>query len=115
MDSYRQNGFGLYAACVRDGTPIGICGLVKREGLNDPDIGFALLSRHCAKGYAAEAAAAVLRHAREVLQLRRIVAITVAENRNSIAVLEKIGLKFERMISLDEYSPELKLFGLAST
>jgi len=63
----------------------------------------------------AEAAAAVLRHAREVLQLRRIVAITVAENRNSIAVLEKIGLQFERMISLDEYSPELKLFGLAST
>jgi RimJ/RimL family protein N-acetyltransferase len=103
----------LYATCLFDGTPAGICGLVKRDGLTDVDVGFAFLSRHCSKGYATESAAAVLVHARQVLQLQRIVAITSPENSASIAVLEKIGLKFERMISLAEHSPELKLFASA--
>jgi RimJ/RimL family protein N-acetyltransferase len=113
IDSYGRHGFGLYAACLLDGTPIGICGLVKRDGLTDADVGFAFLSRHCAKGYAAEAASAVLAHARRVLRLPRIVAITSPENRGSIAVLEKIGLKFERMIRLEDLGPELKLFASA--
>ena len=113
MDSYSRHGFGLYATCLRDGTPLGICGLVKRDGLADVDVGFAFLSRHCSKGYAVESASAVLEHAKQALGLQRVVAITAAENLGSIAVLEKIGLKFERMISLDEHSPELKLFGPA--
>jgi len=115
MDSYARNGFGLYAACFRNGTPTGICGLVKRDGLNDPDVGFAFLARHRSKGYAVESAAAVLAHGRQVLKLQRIVAITSAQNTHSIFVLEKIGLKFERMIRLTEDSPELKLFGPAQT
>lgn len=115
MDSYARNGFGLYATCFRDGTPIGICGLVKRDGLNDPDVGFAFLARHRSLGYAVESAAAVLSHGRQVLKLQRMVAITSAQNANSISVLEKIGLKFERMIRLSEQSPELKLFGPAQT
>jgi [ribosomal protein S5]-alanine N-acetyltransferase len=113
MDSYMRNGFGLYAACLRDGTPIGICGLVKREGLNDPDVGFAFLSRYWSLGYAVESAAAVLVHARETLRIKRVVAITSPDNAPSIAVLEKIGLKFERMIRLVDHTPELKLFGSA--
>jgi RimJ/RimL family protein N-acetyltransferase len=120
MDSYARNRFGLYAACLRHGaldgapagTPIGICGLVKREGLNDPDVGFAFLSRYRSKGFAVESAAAVLAHARTALNLLRIVAITSPDNAQSIAVLEKIGLKFERTIRLVDHSPELKLFGL---
>jgi ribosomal-protein-alanine N-acetyltransferase len=113
IDRYGRHGFGLYATCLLDGTPAGICGLVKRDGLTDVDVGFAFLSRHCSKGYATESAAAVLVHARQVLQLQRIVAITSPENLGSIAVLEKIGLTFERMISLAEHSPELKLFASA--
>lgn len=111
MDSYARNGFGLYAACLQDGTPIGICGLVKRQGLDDPDVGFAFLARYRSKGYAVESAAAVLAYARRVLKLDRIVAITSPDNWPSIAVLEKIGLKFERMIRLVDDSPEIKLFG----
>ena len=110
MDSYVRNGFGLYAACLQDGTPIGICGLVKRDGLDDPDLGFAFLSRHGSKGYAVESAAAVLAYARRELKPQRILAITSPDNFKSIAVLEKIGLKFERMIRLTDHSPELKLF-----
>jgi RimJ/RimL family protein N-acetyltransferase len=113
MDSYSRNGFGLYAACLRDATPIGICGLVKREGLSDPDVGFAFLCRYWASGYAVESAAAVLAHARNSLRIGRVVAITSPDNWPSIAVLEKIGLQFERMIRLVDHSPELKLFGVA--
>ena len=61
----------------RDGTPTGICGLVKRDGLADADVGFAFLSRHCLKGYAVESASAVLAHARQELRLQRIVANTL--------------------------------------
>jgi ribosomal-protein-alanine N-acetyltransferase len=110
MDSYARHGFGLYAACLQNGTPIGICGLVKRDGLEQPDVGFAFLSKYGSKGYAAESAAAILAHARQQLNLPRILAITSPDNSRSIAVLEKIGLKFERMIRLADHSPELKLF-----
>lgn len=113
IESYQRNGFGLYAACLRDGTPIGMCGLVRREGLDDPDVGFAFLSRYWSKGYAVESAGAVLAYAVEALRLPRIVAITSPDNWSSIAVLEKIGFKFERMIRLVDHSPELKLFGVS--
>ncbi len=115
IDSYDRHGFGLYAACLRDATPVGICGLVKRDGLADVDVGFAFLSRHCSRGYAVESASAVLAHARKDLRLQRVVAVTAPDNAGSIAVLEKIGLKFERMIRLTEQGPELKLFGPAQT
>jgi RimJ/RimL family protein N-acetyltransferase len=113
MDSYERHGFGLYAVCLLDGTPIGICGLVKREYLADVDVGFAFLSRYWSKGYAVESASAVLTHAKQVLSMQRIVAITSPENLGSIAVLEKIGLNFERRIRLAEDSTELKLYGPA--
>jgi RimJ/RimL family protein N-acetyltransferase len=112
LDSYRRFGFGLYLAGLRaDGTPVGMCGLVKREELADVDVGFALLARYCSRGYAAEAAAAVLEYGRRALNIGRIVAIAKPDNEASVAVLEKIGLEFERMIRLSGDGPELKLFG----
>src|ERR1700682_2042970 len=79
MDSYGRHGFGLYATCLLDGTPAGICGLVTRDCVAGVDLGFAFLSRHRSKGYAVESASAVLAHARGVLGLQRIVAITSPE------------------------------------
>ena len=117
LDSYRRNGFGLYAACISPGgsaSPLGMCGLVKREGLSDPDIGFAFLERHWGHGYAAESAAAILEHGTRVLKLPRIVAITSPDNFGSIRVLEKIGLKFDRLMRLTEDSKQVKLFGPAA-
>jgi RimJ/RimL family protein N-acetyltransferase len=112
IDSYRRFGFGLYLTSLREvGTPIGICGLVKRETLADVDVGFAFLSQYWMKGYAAESAAAVLSFGREKVGLKRIVAITAPDNIASIAVLEKIGLRFESTIRLVEDGPELNLFG----
>jgi RimJ/RimL family protein N-acetyltransferase len=115
MESYRRFGFGLYLASLReDGTPIGMCGLVKRDGLADVDVGFALRSRYWSRGYAVEAAAAVLEYGKRNLNLGRIVAIANPENHASIAVLEKIGLRFERMVRLSDDAMELKLFGPAA-
>jgi len=111
--SYERHGFGLYAVELKEtGAPIGICGLLKRDTLEDVDIGFAFLSRYWSKGYAVEAAAAALDHGRDRVGLRRVVAITVPQNEPSIRVLEKIGLRFERMVKVADDEPELKLFAV---
>ena len=109
--SYARHGFGLYLVVVKDsGEAAGICGLVKRDGLDDVDIGFALLPAHWKKGYGVESALAVRNYAAGVLGLRRLVAITAPANWPSIRVLEAIGLAFERMVRLTPEAEELKLF-----
>ncbi len=112
IESYRRFGFGLYLTSLREeGLPIGICGLVKREALEDVDIGFAFLPQYGGMGYATESAAAVLEYGKRELRLERIVGIVSPENLASIAVLEKIGLVFERMVTLAPDARVLMLFG----
>ena len=109
--SYERFGFGLYLTERKsDGVPIGICGLLKRESLKDVDVGFAFLPQFCSKGYAFEAASAVMAYGRTVLRLERIVAITSPDNESSIRLLEKLGMRFESMVRLSEDSPEIRLF-----
>lgn len=110
MDSYERHGFGLWLVELTGSkVPIGICGLLKRETLSDVDIGFAFLPRYRSLGYAYESAGAVMDYGRNVLGLKRIVAIADEENAGSIRVLEKIGMSFDRMIRLSEDEPEIKL------
>jgi ribosomal-protein-alanine N-acetyltransferase len=95
--SYETHGFGLWAVTLRDSdAPIGICGLVRRDFLDDVDLGFAFLPEFQAKGYGREAGAAVVDYARRVLGLARLVAITVPANSRSIALLEKLGFVLEK-------------------
>jgi len=109
--SYERHGHGLYLVELRaESTPIGLCGLVKREYLADPDIGFAFLPRYWSQGYALEAAAAVMDYARGVLALSRIVAIVSPDNEASIRVLRKIGLEFHRMIDAPDPAHRCALF-----
>ena len=109
--SYERFGFGLYLVELKEGrVPIGICGLVNRDSLPDVDVGFAFLPAFWSKGYAFEAANAVKAYGKDVLCISRLVAITNPDNESSIKLLEKIGLKFERMIRLSEDAPEIKLF-----
>jgi len=111
-DMYKRLGFGLYLTELKDdGVPIGICGLIKRDVLEDVDIGFAFLPRFWAKGYAYESASAVMAYGKNVLGLNRIVAITSPDNLASAKLLEKLGLRFERMIRLSKDAEELRLFG----
>ncbi len=98
MASYAQNGFGLCLVELNDSqTPIGMCGLLKREDLPHPDIGFAFLPDFWGKGFAFEAAAAVMNDARERLKLNRVLAIVNPDNDASIKLLERLGMKFERV------------------
>jgi ribosomal-protein-alanine N-acetyltransferase len=109
--SYEKNGFGLYRTALKDtDVPVGICGLVRRDGLDGPDIGFAFLERFWGNGYASEAAAAILGHAHVKLGLGRILAITALENRGSIRVLEKLGFRFDGIIKLPSHAAESRLF-----
>jgi [ribosomal protein S5]-alanine N-acetyltransferase len=111
VDSYQRNGYGLYLVQLKlGGLAIGISGLVKRAALADPDIGFAFLQEQWSKGYAFESASALMIYAREVLKLKRILAITAPDNESSINLLRKIGLRFERMIRLSDDAPLVKLF-----
>lgn len=111
--SYARNGFGLLAVTLNDtGQPIGMCGLIKRDSLEDVDIGYAFLPKFWSRGYALESARAVMNHAKEALGLKRVVAIVDPNNAGSIRVLEKIGMTFERMVKLSEDDIELKLFSI---
>jgi ribosomal-protein-alanine N-acetyltransferase len=111
-DSYARHGYGLYATCLGSGPPLGMCGLVRREGLEHADLGFAFLERHWGRGYAVEAAGAVLDWAFGTLKLPRVVAITSLDNLGSIAVLTRVGLTFERLIRLRADGESLRLFGI---
>jgi RimJ/RimL family protein N-acetyltransferase len=100
--SYAQHhGLGLYRVARReDDAPVGMCGLLRRDTLPDVDVGFALLPEHCGCGYASEAAEAVIAHGRAAFGLRRVAGITKPDNVASIRVLEKLGLRFQREITL---------------
>lgn len=109
--SYTQLGFGLYVAKIKSNDkPIGICGLLRRDTLDDADIGFAFLPAHTGKGYAFESAQAVLKHAHTFLGMKRILAITSPDNARSIKLLEKLGFGFIKMMTLSPDAEEIRLF-----
>jgi [ribosomal protein S5]-alanine N-acetyltransferase len=111
--SYAKNGFGLYMVALKDsGEPVGMCGLIKRDALEHVDIGFAFLPQHSGKGFAYEAAAATLLYAKDQLGLTHIVAITNTDNVASVALLQKLGLKFERLIRMPGEDIDLNLFSV---
>lgn len=110
LDMYERFGFGMYRVEEREGgTPVGMCGLIKRDTLPDADVGYAFLPEFRGKGYAFEAAAAVLAHGNRDFGLQRILAIVSPDNAGSIRVLEKAGMKFERLLEIRPGDP-VKLF-----
>lgn len=114
LASYERFGFGLYLVELKEtSVPIGMCGLLKRDTLPEVDVGFAFLPDYWSQGYAFESTSAVMTYGREVLGLRRILAITSLDNNASIRLLEKVGLKFEGLITLPEQG-EVRLFGTSS-
>jgi RimJ/RimL family protein N-acetyltransferase len=109
--THERLGFGMDVVTLRaTGEPLGICGLLKREVLDHPDIGFAFLPAARRRGYAHESASAVLAHARARLGLRRILAITSLENAASIALLGKLGFVFQKVTRLGGSADQVRLF-----
>lgn len=112
--NYETYGFGHYLVELKaTGEPMGTCGLIQREGLDAPDIGYAFLPRYWSKGYAFEAASAIMLYAKETLGLTRLVAITAPDNQPSMKLLEKLGLTYYGMIDLPGIEGESTFFSTA--
>jgi ribosomal-protein-alanine N-acetyltransferase len=112
--SYVRHGMGMYVVEPREGgAPIGLCGLVVRDGLPGPDIGFAFLPQFYGQGYAFEAASATLALARDALALPRVLAIVSPDNARSITLLRRLGLREAGTIRLPGKHEDIALFETA--
>jgi len=108
---YRSQGFGFWLLeRAADGERLGICGLTKRETLPDVDVGYALMPAFWGQGYAREAAAACLAYGRDILQLRRVLAITAPDNLASGRVLEAIGMRFLEQRTLQGDAQQTRVY-----
>ncbi|MDT0607682.1 GNAT family N-acetyltransferase [Croceitalea rosinachiae] len=100
LPSYTRHGFGLYKMILKDNRePIGICGLLQRDYLKHPDLGFAILPEFAKKGFTLEASNAILKHAKKNLQIQSVEAITAEGNKASINLLKKIGFLSQEKIT----------------
>ena len=109
--AYAKHGFGLWAVdSLATGETLGMCGLIRRDALEHPDLGFAFLERHRGKGYARESAAVVLGLARERFGFTKLLAITDPDNVASQKVLESVGFAFDRKIDGIETGELLMLY-----
>jgi RimJ/RimL family protein N-acetyltransferase len=112
--SYAEHGFGLWVVVHREsGACTGLCGLVRREGLDDVDIGYAFLPAFRGHGFAAESALGVEAYARDVVGLTRLVAIVSPGNDRSIRVLARLGMQFERLLRLPGDAADVALYATA--
>ena len=110
---YDTYGYGPYRVALRGSdTAIGICGLFRRDGLDDPDIGYAILPDWCGQGYAYEASSAVIDYARTTLGLQRLIAIISPGNTASLGLIRKLGLTFERMHRMPEDDDDVCIYRL---
>ena len=113
---FEDYGYGPYCMSLKsDGTMIGICGLFKRDNLEDPDIGFGVLPDYCGKGYAGEAAVAVVNFARKELGISALTAIVSPTNAPSIGLIKKLGLTFDQMITMPGDDDAICLYSKAFT
>lgn len=110
--SYRDNGYGMYVITLKSqpSSAIGLCGLINRPTLDDVDIGYALFPSYAGKGYAFEAAQAVLDYGKKEFQLEKIVAITSTTNENSARLLKRLGMEFRGLITLAGDDEQTRLF-----
>lgn len=109
--TYETDGFGMYTVELQiDHRPVGLCGIVRRDSLPGPDLGFALLPEFRGQGLAFEAASAVMTYARDVLRLPPLLAITTPGNESSGRLLEKLGFEFQRLVQLAPDADEVKLY-----
>ena len=113
MKSYQDHGFGLYLLSInKNRTPIGLCGLLKRDNLDDPDIGYALLPGFSGYGYAFEAAKAIRDYAFKQLEYPKLLAFTTKNNDRSVKLLDKLGFQYKEVYRMPGDEEELALFEL---
>jgi [ribosomal protein S5]-alanine N-acetyltransferase len=107
---YEKYGVGLWAVILcSTGKPIGMCGLVKRDALEDFDLGFAFLPVYRGQGFALEAAQGVLKYVKSEMKLERLAAIVNRDNEPSARLLKKLGFELtgEMQLAGDTKSVDL--------
>ncbi len=113
LSMYSELGYGPYCMTLRGSEQrIGVCGLFKRDNLDDPDIGFGLLPPHRRDGFAMEAAVAVLNEARDVLGFERVSAIVSPDNEASVRLIEKLGLAYAGPIRMPGDDEDVSLYAI---
>lgn len=106
-----KHGYGTWKVSLKeDMKAIGVCGFVKRDYLDDADIGFALLPEYQGSGYMSEAAMACLEFGKEQLGFRKVMAISNCDNLASHRLLGKIGFVNEGKILPPDEHEEIFLF-----
>jgi len=104
-------GFGNYLMVTKEGNQkIGAVGIFEREGLDVVDIGFSLLDEFEGKGYAYEAAFKIKSIGMDDFGLKKISAITTKDNFSSQKLIEKLGLKFQRIVTIPGDTEELMYY-----
>ncbi len=110
INSYKQFGYGLnMVELMSTNQPVGMCGILKREQLDFPDLGYALLTEYFSQGYAIEAALAVLKNAHQIHNLSKVLAVINPDNIGSLKLIEKLNFKYIKMIKLYQDKPENRL------
>jgi RimJ/RimL family protein N-acetyltransferase len=113
MAMQAARGHSIYLVELKaSGEAIGMSGLIKRDTLDDVDLGYGFLPPHFGRGYASEAARALLVHARREVGLRRLLAITSPDNAASHALLLKIGMRCEGMVKLTPDDAGTRLYAI---
>lgn len=112
LTSYKKDGFGFYKLLLKSENlkTIGVCGLVKRKELTDVDIGFGFLPEYEGKGFGYESSKEIMKLAQNKFKFKKVSAITTPVNKNSIKLLEKLGLVYEKRVIPFEDGEELLLF-----
>ncbi|TDB64171.1 GNAT family N-acetyltransferase [Arundinibacter roseus] len=114
LKSYRENGFGMYAVVQKESQiPIGMCGLLKRDLLAHPDLGYAFLPGFHGKGYALEAARATLSIAFDSFKIPLVYAFTDPDNAHSIGLLGKLGMQYQGPFFYTDKNKELNLYAVS--
>lgn len=114
ITSYHRFGFGLYMVELKEGgIPIGMCGLIRREALEDVDLGFAFLQKYTGQGYAKEASEAAMGVARKKVKSKKLVAVTMVDNSSSINLLKKLGFNFEKTVNFPGEDQTLMLYSVS--
>ena len=110
IQSYIDHKHGLYLVQLKDNSPIGICGILKRDYLDFPDIGFAVLPKYRKKGFTFEASKSIIEDVKNNTLFKKILAITSPKNNASIRLLIKLGFIFKDIIKIEQNKNPVQLY-----
>jgi RimJ/RimL family protein N-acetyltransferase len=115
IKSYEVHGHGLYLVVLKESLqPVGICGLLRRDQFQDPDLGYAFLPEFWSQGFAFESASAVLNYGRRSLGLAKVIALVNPTNAPSIKLLKKLGFSYSERVNMEPGGAKADVYELLS-